>query len=308
MHFSSQELTGISVLVAAFLCVSSALPAAEGGREPGLITVGSISASVKDEAADFKPLADFLSRRLERQGVKRGRVVVAQSIEEMADLIRDGEVDLYIDSPFPIARVAQLAGIQPIAVRWKKGVAEYHSVIFAREDGPLDSLEDLKGQMIAFDDPHSTSGFLLPLTTLVRRGMALKEYEELSARVAPDTVGYVFSGDDENTIFWVLKGLTAAGVMDDVSFAKLSGDRIGELKPLLRTSPVPRHLVACPRDLDAVLLAELKNILLTMHETREGRRALWKFQRTLKFEDMTQKARGSLEVVENLIGVLDRGF
>lgn len=308
MPITTRGVTGITVSIATVLCISLASPVAGASREEDLITVGSISTAIKDEAADFRPLVDFLVQSLAHLGVKRGRVVVAQSIEEMADLIRSGKVDLYIDSPFPVVRVSQLAGIQPIAVRWKKGVGEYHSVIFSREDGPVDTLDDLKGRMVAFDDPHSTSGFLLPVATLAERRVGLREYLDPSTSVAPDSVGYVFSGDDENTVFWVLKGLTAAGAMDNVNFIRLSGNRIDRFKILFRTTPVPRQLVACPSDLDPNLRAELKSILLRMHNTEEGRSALLEFQETAKFEALLHKAQQSLETVETLIRVLDESL
>ena len=77
---------------------------------------------------------------------------------------------------------------------------------------------------------------------------------------------------------------------------------------MIRTTSVPRRLVACPRDLDVNLLAELKSILLTMHDTEEGRRALLEFQETRKFEALSHKAQRSLETVETLIHVLDQSL
>jgi phosphonate transport system substrate-binding protein len=42
------------------------------------------------------------------------------------------------------------------------GSSGYHSVIWVRKDSPYQSIEDLAGKSLAFADPNSTSGFLVP--------------------------------------------------------------------------------------------------------------------------------------------------
>jgi phosphonate transport system substrate-binding protein len=59
--------------------------------------------------------------------------------------------------------------------RWQRGKAEYQSLIFAKKDSGINSLQDLRGKVIAFEDPESTSGHFLPRFFLVKRGFKMVE-------------------------------------------------------------------------------------------------------------------------------------
>ncbi len=286
------------------LAVALALFCSEVRVEGRVIAVGSISLSVKDEIADFQPFINYLASRLKGEGIVRGEVVVVRSIGEMADRIQKGDVDLYVDSPFPIVRVARLTGARPFLRRWKRGKAAYHSLIFVRKDSGIESLANLRGRRVAFDDAFSTSGYLLPKATLIESGLALKETVELTASVHPDSVGYIFSRDDENTLFWVLKKRVAAGAIDNISFVKMAGDRAEELEILTRSIDVPRHVVAHRADLDSSLVAAIREVLVTMHREKEGREVLQDFQNTTRFDPFPQGPEGALKPVEDLMGLI----
>ena len=144
-----------------------------GWAQEGVIKVGTITNTPKKEVEKYQPFADYLASHLKDQGIKLGEVVMASSISEMASLLKTGEIDLYVDSPFPVLEIEALSGAKPLLRRWKKGVAEYRSVIFVRKNGGINSLEDLKGKMIAFEDPFSTSGYFLPKATLMQAGIVI---------------------------------------------------------------------------------------------------------------------------------------
>ncbi len=123
-----------------------------------------------------------------------------------------GRVDVYIDSPFPIGFVLQRADARVVLRRWKRGSDTYRSVIFTRADSGVNSIEDLRGKVIAFGESFSTSSYLMPKAALASSGLKLVNYEDPAASVPADEVGYVFSNDAENTMIWVLKGKVTAGV------------------------------------------------------------------------------------------------
>jgi len=57
------------------------------------------------------------------------------------------------------------------------GSLGYYSVMVTRADSGIESLEDMKGRTLAFADPNSTSGFLVPSVELKDElGMELDEY------------------------------------------------------------------------------------------------------------------------------------
>lgn len=278
----------LGVVSAALVVLTPCAAAAEP------IRIGSISSEAAAEVKKFLPLAGYLARQLQSEGIDDGRIVVAESIPQMASFLRDGKVDLYVDSPFPSVAVSRLAGSKFLVRRWKKGVAEYHTVIFAREDSGIGRLKDLRGKIVVFEEPFSTSGYFLPKLALVQAGLRLMPKSKPSDPVDPHEVGYVFSYDDENTMVWVLRSERLAGAMDNQNYPKEAKDSLDRLRVVHTTPPVPRHLVSHRADLAARLVARIKDVLLRMEQSEEGRRVLREFERTTRFDEIPPDALGPL--------------
>lgn len=280
------------------------LAAVPAEAEP--LTVGSISHKPAVEIRKFSPFAEYLARQLGPLGADQGKVVVARDIPQMGAFLKDGQVDLYLDSPFPALATARLSGGKPLLRRWKWGQAEYHAVLFARKGSGIARLEDLRGRMLAFETPHSSTGYFLARLALARAGLTLAEKADAQAVVRPDQVGYVFSQEDENTMRWVLRGRVAGGAMDDQSFTRLGRGILGELQVLHRSVAVPRQLVIARADLPAAWAARLREVLLAMEWSEEGRRCLQEFEGTTRFDPIPPGALDPLlaqpEILERMAG------
>jgi phosphonate transport system substrate-binding protein len=258
------------------------------------IYLGSISSTPAQEIKKFLPLAVYLGRELQSKGIVQGKVVVARNIAEMSDLLREGKVDLYIDSVYPSLAVSRLSGSKLILRRWKKGISEYHSVIFVRKDSDISRLEDLKGKIIAFEEPFSSSGYFIPKMVLMQEGLKLVAKTNSSEPVGPDEIGYLFSLDDENTLVWVVRGKVMAGAIDNQNYEKMAKQNHDSLKVIYRTFSFPRHIVSHRADLPSKLVARIKEILTQMDRSEAGRKALQDFERTTKFDDLSEQAKANL--------------
>ena len=148
----------------------------------------------------FSPLAQYLAQHLKDYGIERGKVVIARDFDEMERFLKDGTVDIYFDSPFPTLAVRKMSETEVILRRWKQGQPTYWSTYIVLRDSGIDSVKDFAGKILAFEERHSTSGFLLPAGTLVQRGLTLREVDGFDAVMAAHEVGYFFSLDEENTI------------------------------------------------------------------------------------------------------------
>jgi phosphonate transport system substrate-binding protein len=70
---------------------------------------------------------------------------------------------IFIWTPYPTYLVNDVQGVAKLLLRrWKRGMAEYRSVIFTKTNGAINRLEDLRGKLLVFKDPESTSGYFLP--------------------------------------------------------------------------------------------------------------------------------------------------
>ena len=258
--------------------------AAEQPAPAGVLTIGSVSLNPTHEYEVVRPFVDFIAANLHHVGIGRGRVVVVSSLSQMIEELREGRVDLFIDSPFPTVFVWQHNDVEPILRRWKRGSDVYRSVVFTRADSGVESVVDLAGRIIAFGEPFSTSGFLMPKAALASAGLRLVNYEDPAASIPGDRVGYVFSNDAENTMFWVLKQKVVAGAVNADYFEALAGDRISELRILHTTEPVPRNVVCVRNSLDPKVVQAIEDLLLEMHLNDEGRVSLEKFEETTRFD------------------------
>jgi phosphonate transport system substrate-binding protein len=267
----------------------------------GVITIGSVSLNPTQEYEVVRPFADFLAANLHDVGIGRGRVVVVGSLSQMVEELREGRVDLLIDSPFPAVFVWQHADVEPILRRWKRGSDVYRSVVFTRTDSGVETVDQLAGKIIAFGEPFSTSGFLMPKAALASVGLRLVNYEDPAASIPGDRVGYVFSNDAENTMFWVLKKKVVAGAVNADYFEALAGDRISELRTLHTTEAVPRNVVCVRSSLDPRLVQAIANLLLEMHLSDEGRASLEKFEETTRFDRFPGGAEQDLARIMTLL-------
>ena len=267
----------------------------------GVLTIGSVSLNPTQEYEVVRPFADFVAANLHHVGIGRGRVVVVGSLSQMVDELREGRVDLLIDSPFPAVFVWQRTGVEPILRRWKRGSDVYRSVIFTRADSGVESVDKLAGKIIAFGEPFSTSGFLMPKAALASAGLRLVNYEDPAASIPSDQVGYVFSNDAENSMFWVLKRKVVAGAINKDYFEALAGDRISELRILQTTEAVPRNVVCVRGGLDPRVVQAIENMLLEMHLSDEGRVSLEKFEETSRFDRFPGGADHDLGYILSLL-------
>lgn len=266
-----------------------------------LLILGDTSEAPAGKIETFQPVADYLAARLGDFGIEEGRVVIGPDMPTMIDHIKTGRVDLFFDSPFPAFTMYRYAGARPLLRRWKKGVAEYHAVLVSHKNTGIAEPAGLLGQMIAFDDAVSTSGYFLPKGYLMALGYNLVEKPSASSVLVADEIGYVFSGGEENVVAWILEGRTAAAIPSG-DLKDLEPDVKSQLVILGKTVPVPRHIALARPEMDAGLHDRVVELLLGMHETAEGQSVLGKFERTKKFDELPLGADGTMTMLRELFG------
>ena len=137
---------------------------------------------------------------------------------------------------------------------------------------------------------------------MLQQGFPLSQVAKPGSAVPAGEVGYLFSGDDENTVFLVLDGRVDAGALSDEDLVENAGSRVDELVVVARTIDVPRHGVVGRTDLEPALVQALTATLTALHETEEGRSVLEDFDGTERFDVLTGDA---LAPAMQLRGVLD---
>ena len=200
-------MTRKTILICACLAVvvlgTAVLPTGAGAAE---IVIGKVSSNPKKHHSRLKPIADYVAAKMTDLGITGAKVLMAKDNAQMVRYLRQGRVDWVTETAFAtvIYQDAQVA--EPLVRKWKKGVPEYHTVFVTRRDSDIRSFDDLAGRTIAFEDPGSTSAFLVPYATLKEQGMSLVELASPREKAPEGKVGYVFSHEEINTSIWVHKG------------------------------------------------------------------------------------------------------
>ena len=147
---------------------------AEAGREDTFV-LGKVTANARKSYQRLRAMADYLGPRLEDLGIRHTKVRLARNNREMVGFLRRGWVDCFSESPLSALYLAENGGAELLLREWKKGAPSYHTVFIARKGGGIDSLSDLRGKRIVFEDPGSTSAYLVPFSILRGLGFTMVE-------------------------------------------------------------------------------------------------------------------------------------
>lgn len=113
---------------------------------------------------------------------------------DAASLGASGYAGIYLQDP---------EAVEPIFVALENdGSDGYYAMMYARADSGIENLDQMKGKSLAFADPNSTSGYLVPKAELEMQEINIEDYFS--------TTG--FGGGHEQAVIAVLNGQYDAGV------------------------------------------------------------------------------------------------
>lgn len=273
--------------------------------EAGTLKIGTVAKDVKEELKEFEPLAIYLEGKLAAAGFEKVEIVVLPTAARMTEAFKSGEVDLYVESPLVAARVGNDSGAVPLVRRWKKGVAEYWSEIVVLSNSAVKTPADLRGRVIAFEDPDSTSGHLLPRALLLAHGLHIEVLQHATLSPSPTNVGAVFTLSDETSILWLLAGRVDAIATDPTFVRLIAAERPGTVRSIARTISVPRHVVMRAAGMPETQAAQIAEVLIGMADSDDGRRALAKFGKTDRFDAFPAGVEATFEPIREQLRLLD---
>ena len=277
----------VAIFVVALLLIEEPKTEARQTVSIKTLTLGVIYQSAPELVAEhFRPLVEYTARKLGPAGEIKSAVVVAASTAQLMRLLEQGRIDFYLESPFPTYLINRSGTARLLLRRWKSGMSEYRGVIFASKASRITRLEDLRGKMIAFEDPGSTSGYFLPKLLLFEKGFSVTEKPDLSAKVFAGEIGYVFAAIEKNVVRLVLDEKVAAGAISNDDYAILDETSKARLSILVQSGSLPRHLVSVRRNLSEAVVKRLKEILLSMDQDDEGQKILRQTDGTTKFDTL----------------------
>lgn len=245
------------------------------------IRIGTINNDVDKMFKRYQSTADYIAEKLSTDDTKfKGKVVLGRDQTEMIQLLKEGEIDLYFDSPLVGYLVAEQAGSDAFLRRWKQEVAEYHTIFVVHSNSTIGSIQELEGKRIGFESPDSTSGYLLPKAYMLLNGL------ELSEQSHSDKVQYQFTNEDENSALWVTEGRVECAAFSNMDLEETPPAIAQKLKVINRTRDIPRHIVFTSPVMDPDTVQDIKDILIDMDKDQEGIIIMEEFKHTKKYDEI----------------------
>ncbi len=163
--------------------------------------------------------------------------------------------------------------VEPIVTNSEAdGSLGYYAMMYARADSGITSLEQMEGKSLAFADPNSTSGYLVPNAELKLQGIDPEIYFSQTG----------FGGGHEQAVVAVLQGQYDGGVTWTSGIGeKAEGFSRGNLRSMVekgmldmeelniiwQSSLIPNGPVVMRNDLPAELKDQVKAMLVGMAES-----------------------------------------
>jgi phosphonate transport system substrate-binding protein len=124
-----------------------------------------------------QPLRDYLASALKRDI----ELVVTTDYSSMIEAMRRGQIDVGYFGPLSYVLLKQrMPGATAFAAKLEGTSPTYTAVLIAGSGSGVARVEDLKGKIVAFGDPASTSSHLIPKSMLANAGLvAGRDYKEV---------------------------------------------------------------------------------------------------------------------------------
>ena len=238
----------------------------------------------------YSPFLAQLRKRLAPLGVGVGDLVIARDLHDMAQRLARADVDFVLESVFPMLALRDRSrSLEPVLLVVRRGQREYRSVFFTRQESPIQKLADLRGRTLVLQALRSTSAFALPRAELARAGLRLVPADDTADAAA--AVRYVLALAEINQAVWVLQGKGDAGAFNEGDWEALPEKVRSRLRIFERSRPIQRGVIAIRSGLAAPARRALGQVLLSLHEDAEGRKALAQASGVTRFERLTPAER-----------------
>jgi ABC-type phosphate/phosphonate transport system substrate-binding protein len=207
-------------------------------------------------------LRDYLSRHTGREV----QLVQRRTYEEITALLLSGQLTAAWICGYPLVQYQHELSL--VAVPLWRNQPLYSSYLIVAEARTASGIDDLRGDLHAFSDPNSNSGYLVTAALLAERGLKPEGF----FRDAIFTYGH------RNVVRAVASGLAQSGSVDGYVWevmASIEPELTGRTKAIRKSELLGFPPVACLASQAASSdVAAIRDALLAMREDPEGSQVL----------------------------------
>ncbi|BAY38552.1 phosphonate-binding periplasmic protein [Nostoc sp. NIES-2111] len=228
------------------------------------------------DSTDLQSKADAVAAFLSKDSGIPVKAVIGDDTAAV-EALRANRADVAFLSSRPALKAEQLANARLYLAEVRdnySGRFTYNSIFVVRNNSPLKSsnnakttLEQLRGKKMAFTSPTSGSGFIFPVSELVKQGL-VPNRDRLDGFFGQVSYG----GNYSKALQAVVRGQAEVAAVSEYALFSpyITPEEKNQLRVLYRIPGVPAHGIAIDDDVDPRVREKLIGSLLKLNQSQNN--------------------------------------
>ncbi len=247
----------------------------------------------KEEVTIYTPFLKYL----EQETGRRFRIKFTEKYADTVDNLGTGITDFAAIGSLSFVIGKKTYGIHHLVSGVNhEGDTTYRTMIIAKHNRGIDSLQDIRGKCFAFGSEMSTQGHLIPRNMLEDNGITL---DSLSR--------HIYTGSHLNAAMSVINGECDAAGIQDVLATRLHSE--GRIRIIKTSEPFPSSVIAYNSAVDKQTVREVKEALLAFEPTGKHKNILVEWDKTempLGFTEINETEFNRVKVLSEKYGLIEQ--
>ncbi len=247
----------------------------------------------KEEVTIYTPFLKYLEQKTGR----RFRIKFTEKYEDTVDNLGTGITDFAAIGSLSFVIGQKMYGINHLVSGVNhEGDTTYRTMIIAKPDSGIESIQDIRGKCFAFGSEMSTQGHLIPRKMLEDNAITL---ENLSK--------HIYTGSHLNAAMSVINGECDAAGIQDVLAKRLESEE--KVRILKRSGLFPSSLIAYNSAVDKETVNEIKAALLAFDPAGEHKKMLVDWDKTempLGFTEINELEFNKVKILAEKYGLIKK--
>jgi phosphonate transport system substrate-binding protein len=272
---------------------------------PDTLGVGRVSEDVAADLPAVEALSDILVTGDDRSAFVRARPVLARDLDEMAEFLQSGIVDLLSAEPMEAIHAVRSGGAA-ILLRERRGEhASSATVVFVREDSPIRRLSELVGGDLALGRGANDTAHLLPLAAVRAEGLGIARVRGPGGEPPPGQAGYFLLPPDTSVLRAVWRKVAEAGAVSTETWEReeAAGNTDG-LRILRKLAEFPQAFVLTGPACDEAGREALRRALLDLPSRPGGKEILDRYGSVTGFEAIDEETARQISRLQDLYDLI----
>lgn len=246
-----------------------------------------------DTVKYYDDIVNYIGKKLG----KKVALIHKKKYEEMNRLVERREIDIAFICTAAYVQLSENARIDIVAAPVKEEKPFYKSYIIVHRESNINSFADLRGKTFVFVDPLSNTGYLYPLYRLSK----IKERPESFFSKTS------FSYSHNKSIELVAKKLVDGAAVENLVFnymRETNSPYISQVKIIDESIDFASPPIIIRSELPKKLKKEIKDIILDMHNDKEGKEIL----SNMKIKRFANVNDRDYDVVRHMMDIVEKSF